>query len=96
MHEIQLWKDYLGPVIVNEMEFVDVNNDGFPEELALSMGFKFIFHLGRFVLYNATYDNVLGHGQIIWEAWNPFGPFRTFEVAEFNNDAANYLDFAVS
>ncbi|MFX1516184.1 MAG: FG-GAP repeat domain-containing protein [Promethearchaeota archaeon] len=84
---------YLGPVIVNEMAFVDTNSDG-EEELAISMGYRFYAHIGRFVLYNTTLDQSLGHGQIIWQYHNPFAPFTQFEVADFTNDGV--LDFAIA
>ncbi|MFX0086810.1 MAG: hypothetical protein ACFFAU_14150, partial [Candidatus Hodarchaeota archaeon] len=90
-----LWQDYLGSVIVNEMEFVDVNNDGITEELAISMGFRFTPLVGRFVLYNVTKDSTSGLGSILWESYNPFGPFTQFEVADFDpNNGAK--DFAVA
>ncbi|UCG03872.1 MAG: VCBS repeat-containing protein [Candidatus Heimdallarchaeota archaeon] len=90
-----IWSNdaYLGPVIVNEMAFVDTNNDG-DEELAISMGYRFSAHIGRFVLYNTTLDQTLGHGKIIWQYHQLFAPFTQFEVADFTNDGT--LDFAVA
>ncbi|MHA2165699.1 MAG: FG-GAP repeat domain-containing protein, partial [Candidatus Hodarchaeales archaeon] len=90
----RLWDDYLGPVIVNDMKFVDQNQDGIVEELAISMGFRFTSFWGRFVLYNATIDTSSGHGTIIWEKYNPFRPFTRFEAADFSGDGT--LDFAVA
>jgi outer membrane protein assembly factor BamB len=89
----KLWEDYLGPVIVNDMKFVDQNQDGIVEELAISMGFRFTSFFGRFVLYNATLDNT-GHGTIMWEKYNPFRPFTRFEADDFTGDGT--LDFAVA
>ncbi|MFX0013828.1 MAG: FG-GAP repeat domain-containing protein [Promethearchaeota archaeon] len=84
---------YLGPVIVNEMDFVDTNGDG-EEELAISMGYRFSAHIGRFVLYDTALDASLGHGKIIWQYHNFFAPFTQFEVADFTNDGT--LDFAIA
>jgi hypothetical protein len=88
-----LWQDLLGPIIVNEMEFLDYNGDG-EEELAISMGFRFSANIGRFVLYNTTKNTTLGHGNIIWDSYNFFAPFRQFEAADFTNDGI--IDFAVA
>ncbi|MFW9905428.1 MAG: FG-GAP repeat domain-containing protein, partial [Candidatus Thorarchaeota archaeon] len=84
---------YLGPVIVNEMSFVDTDGDG-EEELAISMGYRFSAHIGRFILYNTTLDQTLGHGKIIWQYHNFFAPFTQFETADFTNDGI--LDFAIA
>ncbi|MHA1213751.1 MAG: hypothetical protein ACTSPG_00460 [Candidatus Hodarchaeales archaeon] len=85
------WKDYLGPVIFNDLQFFDRDNDG-EFELAISMGFKFIATLGRIAVYNTTRDTVSGHGTIIWQKLNPFSPYTKLQIADFNNDGI--LDIA--
>lgn len=89
-----LWKDYIGPVIVNEMEFVDATGDDKKQELAISMGYCFSNLIGRFMIYNTTKDESVGHGLRLWERYSGNGPFTQFEVADFNLDGTN--DFAVA
>ncbi|MHA2252437.1 MAG: hypothetical protein ACXAD7_18870, partial [Candidatus Kariarchaeaceae archaeon] len=90
-----LWKDYLGSVIVNEMEFTDINNDGITEELAISMGFRFLPNIGRFAVYNVTKDSSTGTGTLFWQSLNPFGPYTQFEVVELGNDGVKDIVVAI-
>ncbi|MHA1971686.1 MAG: hypothetical protein ACTSW1_01765 [Candidatus Hodarchaeales archaeon] len=85
------WKDYLGPVVFNDLKFFDRENDG-EFELAISMGFKFIATLGRIAVYNTTRDSISGHGTILWQKINPLSPYTKLEIADFNND--NIMDIA--
>jgi hypothetical protein len=78
-----IWEDYLGPVVVNSMKFVDVNQDGTVEELGLGLGFRFTHLWGRFDLYNVTVDTSTGRGSVIWQTFQPFAPFTRFEAADF-------------
>ncbi|NHJ02605.1 MAG: hypothetical protein EAX86_10745 [Candidatus Heimdallarchaeota archaeon] len=88
------WQHFMGLIIANQMQFVDYNHDS-EKELAVSMGYRFSSIFGRIMLYNTTRDPVLGHGKVIWQFIQPFGPFTRFEVADFLNDANGILDFAV-
>jgi hypothetical protein len=90
-----IWEDYLGPVVVNGMEFIDTNRDGTVEELAISLGFRFTHLWGRFDLYNVTVDTSTGRGSIIWQKYQPFAPFTQFEAADFRG-TGNSLDIAVA
>jgi hypothetical protein len=89
-----IWEDYLGPVIVNSMEFIDVDQNGIVEELGISLGFRFTHLWGRFDLYNVTVNIATGRGSIIWQKFQPFAPFTQFEAADFRNSGT--LDIAVA
>ncbi len=89
-----IWEDYLGPVIINRMKFIDVNQDGVVEELGLSLGFRFTHLWGRFDLYNVTMDTSTGRGSILWQTYQPFAPFTRFEAADFSNSGT--LDIVVA
>ncbi len=84
-----IWEDYLGPVIINSMKFVDTNQDGVVEELGLALGFRFTHLWGRFDLYNVNSRS------IIWQRYQPFAPFTKFEAADFRG-TGNSLDIVVS
>lgn len=86
-----LWDDYIGPVIVNEMEFVDVSGDGIKQELALSMGYRFYDHVGRFMVYKVE----VNQGTRLWQGHNFLAPFTQFEVADFDNDGFNDIAVAI-
>ncbi len=90
-----LWKDYLGPVIVNEMEFADINNDGITEELAISMGFRFLPNVGLFEVYNVTKNSTTGTGELFWASLNPLGAYTQFEVVELGTDGVKDIVVAI-